>query len=255
MANVKPTYINSTGGYPQPVSPNDDSIAARALYLQTATSNDTACGVERDASNNLLLRAGSSTRLTLDATTGAATVAAPISGTTALTATGFIQASASGFRFADGTIQTSSAATIARVTSTYTTSSTSYINIPALSLTVAANTNYAFVGYLMWQLNGPATTGVGFGINGPASPTLFDLTLTYNANGAGTAQIRHDVSYNAMAAQTSSSASNTTYVTTYSGIISTGSSGGTFAISMIGSGSTNFSVMPGSFLALRVIGS
>jgi len=254
MANVKPVYINATGGYPQPVSADVDSISAQAVYLQTATSNDTACGLQRDASNNLLLRAGSSTRLTLDAASGAVTVAAPITGTTAMTATGFIQTSASGIKFNDGTIQTSSAATVARVISTYTAAATAYVTIPALSLSVAANTNYAFTGYLMWQASSTAL-GLGFGVSGPASPTVFDLTLIFNANGNGAAQMRHDVAYNAMAAQPSTGVANTTYVTAYSGTLFNGSTAGTFALSAVGNTNSNFSIMPGSFLALRVIGS
>lgn len=260
MANVKATYINATGGYTQPVNPNADSIAARAVYLQTGAGADTACGIERDVSNNLILRAGSSTRLTADATTGLITVAAPLSGTTAMTATGFIQSSSNGFRFADGSIQTSTAATIAKLTSVTpatpvtTINSTAYSTVTGLSLPVAANTNYAFSAYLIWQMSN-ISGGIGFSFTGPSTPTAYSLTSIFGANGAGAATIRNDTAYDAMTAQGVTSLPNTNYVTNFTGVLFTGANSGTLAMRVcVNNGTYTAGVMAGSFIALRVVG-
>ena len=260
MANVKATYINPTGGYTQPVDPAADSISAKGLYLQTASSNDTACGIERDVSNNLILRAASTTRMTVSGTTGAVTVAAPLSGTTAMTATGFIQSSSNGFKFADGTTQTSTAATIAKLTSltpatpVYSGNNIAYATVTGLTLPVAANTNYAFTAYLIWQMNN-ISGGIGFGFLGPTSPTVFDLTAIYGAGGGGAGTIRHDIAYDAMPAQTITSLPNTNYVTTFTGILFNGANAGTLAMrTCVNNGTYTYGVMAGSYLALRVIG-
>ena len=260
MANIKPTYTNATGGYTETLNPNADSIVAKGVYLQTGSTADTAVGVERDASNNLLFRAASTTRMTINGTTGAVTVAAPVSGSTAMSATGFIQSSAGGFKFSDGSTQVTSAATIARLISAtpavpiVNISTTAYSTVTGLTLPVVANTNYAFNAYFIWQMNN-MSGGVGFSFTGPASPTVYSLTSIYGANGGGTATIRQDTAYDAMTAQGMTTLPNTNYVTSFSGVLFTGANAGTLAMrACVSNVAYTLGVMAGSFLALRKLG-
>lgn len=56
------------------------------------------------------------------------------------------------------------------LTSTYTVSSSTFTNIPGLSLPVAANTNYAYLCYLVFQVSSTSTIPQ-IKFTGPASPT------------------------------------------------------------------------------------
>lgn len=55
MALIRVEKNSSTGQYEEPIDPNADELAAFGFYPQNASSYDTAAGVYRDASGNLVL--------------------------------------------------------------------------------------------------------------------------------------------------------------------------------------------------------
>jgi hypothetical protein len=55
MALINPLKNSAIGQYEEPVDVNSDSLSANGFFPQNATSNDTAVGVTRDVSNNIVL--------------------------------------------------------------------------------------------------------------------------------------------------------------------------------------------------------
>lgn len=187
-------------------------------------------------------------------TTGTVTINAPSSGN-ALTAAGQIECTATGYKFPDATTQTTSAGSIARLTSAATTTSTNFADITGLTFAVAAATAYFFEAYIIWQQNN-TSGGIGFAVNGPASPTILDYTIEYQnfANdAAGTMQTVHATAYDsAYTIPTSTTAANTNYIARISGVLVTAAAGGTLALRFkTNNASYTASARAGSWLMVR----
>jgi hypothetical protein len=155
----------------------------------------------------------------------------------------------------NSTTQTTSAATIARVTTPVTTNSTAFTNITGATLSLAATTAYYFQARIRWQSNS-TSAGPGFSINGPSGTVILDYTVSYQtfANAtAGTMSLRHDTAYDAMTALATTTAANTPYVAYVEGLIVTGANSGTLALRLCSSSASSFmTALTGTFLSLRV---
>jgi len=121
-----------------------------------------------------------------------------------------------------------------RTTADRQTTTTAYGDITGLTVPVNANTDYNFSCSLIFQ-SAATTTGFAFSVNGPASPTLIDYTVSYQTTANATAStalmtVRHDTAYNAMAAVASTIAATTNLRATIEGTLSNGATAGTLAI-------------------------
>lgn len=97
--------------------------------------------------------------------------------------------------------------TLVRKTANQTINGNAYQDITDLSFSISANTTYYFDFIIIFQ-SAATTTGFGFSINGPTSPTVIDYVVDYQttANATGGTDVfsqRHDTAYDAMAATAS----------------------------------------------------
>lgn len=118
----------------------------------------------------------------------------------------------------------------AKLASTVTNATTSYADVTGLSVYLPANTDWRFEAGIHYTCNA-TTTGSGWSVNGPASPTLlictssWSLTTTSNSWAQTTA-------YDTIAAN-ATSASTTDNYARISGIIRNGSTAGAFTVRFI----------------------
>ena len=118
--------------------------------------------------------------------------------------------------------------TVHSVASDQTSTSTSYADVTGLTMSVSANTTYVFEAYIVWRSSGSAE-GIGFAVNGPASPTLLVSHAGVNASANYYQFVTIATSYDSGAIATTGAAA-TDRAAHVRGVITTGASSGTFAI-------------------------
>lgn len=118
--------------------------------------------------------------------------------------------------------------TVHSVASDQTSTSTSYADVTGLTMSVSANTTYVFEAYIVWR-SSFAAEGIGFAVNGPASPTLLVSHAGVNASANYYQFVTIATSYDSGAVATSGAAA-TDRAAHVRGVITTGASSGTFAI-------------------------
>lgn len=119
---------------------------------------------------------------------------------------------------------------VKRVVGDQTINGTAFQDVAGLVFPVEANRNYAFEFYLPFR-SAAATTGFGFGVNGPAGATV-DVATQYQivANAAlGAPAFRHDTTFDAMAALTATIAANADLYVRMTGVLRVGATPGNFA--------------------------
>ena len=228
------------------------------VTVVTATSSNALRITQTGSGNAILVEDSANPDSTPFVVTAAGAVAvgtlSPGSGSL-VTVAGQIESTVAGYKFPDGTTQSTSAGTITRLASPVTTTSTTFTDITGMTASLATATAYFFEAYLIWQQNNTAG-GIGFAINGPGNMGVLDYTIQYQnfANdAAGTIQTVHSGTYDsAYTIPTTTTAANTNYIARISGVLVTTITAGTFALRFkSNNASYTASIRPGSWLLLR----
>lgn len=157
--------------------------------------------------------------------------------------------------FPDATAMNTNAGTIYRLTSDFPTTSTTFVDVTGLTHAVGLLQPWFFEARIIWQSSNTAG-GPGLSVNSTGTISVLDYTVEYqtfaNATG-GTMTTRHDTAADAMAALTTTTAANTSYVATIRGVLLTGAvSSGTFSIRLRSSNSLyTMTAKQGSYLIIR----
>lgn len=187
MPIVRPTYINATGGYQQPLSANADTITAGGFYAQNSATPDTNCGIVRAADTQLQLLAGGAPGLALNATGPIPTfnaIGVNASGVSLEVAGGQL-ATTSGMTFSDVTLQTTAAARTVRRTTSISTSGTTLVTT-GLSFSLTTNTAYAIEGYIIMGRTVGVTANLRLQFSVSPTLVLSSYFAHRNANLPGT---------------------------------------------------------------------
>jgi hypothetical protein len=169
MANVKPTFTNSSGGYQQPVTATVDTVSTGSLWLQGTTGLDTNCGLSRPAPTQLGLFAAGGASATVNATAATPTLNVPLadgSGNSIVIDGGTLDTTA-GLLFPDLTSQTVTPRIAYR--STNVTNITTSPVTTGLSFSVTAGVPYAFEFYGIFGRTVGTSAALRFSF---ATPTL-----------------------------------------------------------------------------------
>jgi hypothetical protein len=137
--------------------------------------------------------------------------------------------------------------TVARVTGTVTSTSTSFADITGLTFSVAANTSYLLECEIIYQSTA-AGTGIAFGVNGPATPTsvqIFTQIMT-----TATAQVVGNQNAYDTGTATASATANTNLRGRLVCILDNGNNSGTLAVRFASETGTAVSVRVGSVARL-----
>ncbi|MGN5375803.1 hypothetical protein [Sphingomonas hankookensis] len=141
--------------------------------------------------------------------------------------------------------------TIARTTATQASTSTSLTAIANLAAPLVAGATYRITGRVIFQSSGLAV-GATMGFVGPAgSNALLVIAIPATALiSTGTATVRTSGAAGS-GSTTSVVAANTSMVATFDGVVTVGSTAGSFALQFATSGVGTVTVQPGSVLVVE----
>ena len=140
---------------------------------------------------------------------------------------------------------------IVRITADVTNNTTTFANVTGLSFAVAANKDYLFEAFIIFQSTATAT-GIGFGVNGPASPvalaleTHIPISLVATTHGSARA-------YDIGTASAGVDTANANLLAKVEGIFRNGANAGNLIIRFKAETAATVKVMTGSILRWRLL--